>query len=583
MKSKGIMTALAVAVAMVSIVAVLQTGGGVDEVDATTTDDIQAAFQNGGSYTLTSDIEINGGTVSKDLVLNLNGNTITTTGMITVNAHLTIMDGAGSEGSIVSTTENINLINVSSSGSLTIDSGIIALNSGTSKMHTIVAYGNVDINGGTLERLNVTEPSGGTYVIRQYDGVTHVDDAIINTNDSGIAVRSESNSDPKCYLNGVQITAGEYGIGLFGIGSMSDNDSVTLTIDDTVVNADVALGTNASSGQYAGFTITINGGTFTGTHGMYLPGYGVYNVNGGTFIGSVSGIQIAAGILNIREGAVVQTTGVNDGTYNSLVSSTGSGPGDIKGAIVIGKASSGYVGDVEINILGGTISAPEGGDAIVACDNATGEEELLQYTSEVKATGGEINGNVTFTTATDTNHNNPDKKAPNKVSFNLGGANVNGSIVKDETFQGDVGISSGSVSGDVEGEVTTPAASGTVYYADTGASYSYYGSFKLPMTHSQGQDGYTFLGFSLSSNATVADYALGDTVTVSGNVTVYEVWESDTPLPPIWDDDDEYIPPIVPVQPEDSGNDDTVTIVACAAAAVVAALLAVFLIIDRRQ
>lgn len=51
-----------------------------------------------------------------------------------------------------------------------------------------------------------------------------------------------------------------------------------------------------------------------------------------------------------------------------------------------------------------------------------------------------------------------------------------------------------------------------------------------------------------------------------------------------WDDDDEYIPPITPVQPEaSSGDDDTTTIVACAAAAVVAALMAAFLIIERRR
>ena len=54
------------------------------------------------------------------------------------------------------------------------------------------------------------------------------------------------------------------------------------------------------------------------------------------------------------------------------------------------------------------------------------------------------------------------------------------------------------------------------------------------------------------------------------------------PFIPGWDDDDEYIPPIVPVQPEDSG-DDSVTVVACAAAAVVAALMAAFLILDRKR
>ena len=58
-----------------------------------------------------------------------------------------------------------------------------------------------------------------------------------------------------------------------------------------------------------------------------------------------------------------------------------------------------------------------------------------------------------------------------------------------------------------------------------------------------------------------------------------------TVIPPFpWDDNDEYVPPIVPVQPDQSsGDDDTTTIVACAAAAVVAALMATFLIIERRR
>ena len=54
-------------------------------------------------------------------------------------------------------------------------------------------------------------------------------------------------------------------------------------------------------------------------------------------------------------------------------------------------------------------------------------------------------------------------------------------------------------------------------------------------------------------------------------------------IPPIWDDDDDYVPMPVPQPSEGSGGNDTTTIVACAAAAVVAALMAVFLIIERRR
>ena len=66
---------------------------------------------------------------------------------------------------------------------------------------------------------------------------------------------------------------------------------------------------------------------------------------------------------------------------------------------------------------------------------------------------------------------------------------------------------------------------------------------------------------------------------------VFEAVQTGPIIPPWgWDDDDEYIPPITPVQPEaSSGDDDTTTIVACAAAAVVAALMAAFLIIERRR
>ena len=63
----------------------------------------------------------------------------------------------------------------------------------------------------------------------------------------------------------------------------------------------------------------------------------------------------------------------------------------------------------------------------------------------------------------------------------------------------------------------------------------------------------------------------------NGNTVIVE-----SHIPPIIWDDDEYVPPIVPVQPEDSG-DDSVTVVACAAAAVVAALMAAFLILDRKR
>lgn len=55
----------------------------------------------------------------------------------------------------------------------------------------------------------------------------------------------------------------------------------------------------------------------------------------------------------------------------------------------------------------------------------------------------------------------------------------------------------------------------------------------------------------------------------------------DVSPPWIYDDSDEWVPPVM-VTPEENSSNDTVKVVACAAAAVVAALMAAFLIIDRK-
>lgn len=563
-------------------------GGGVDEVDATTPDDIQAAFQNGGSYVLTSNVEINGGTVSSDLVLNLNGFILTTIGVITISsgAELSILDSSNSGGMLFSNASKNNLINVEARGSLVLNSGTINLESPNMGNNTINSRGSVDINGGTIMRSGVTEPDGGAYAIRAVSGTVTVDNASIDSGDNGIGVGPYWPVDKEGNYTAVAVSdshidAVTYGIAVFGIGIMQDNGSVTLTLENAVVNSDgTCISSNASSGDHAGFTIDVNGGVYTGKFGIYAPGYGIYNVDGAHITATVAGIQIAAGVLNINDDTVIETKGVNDGIYNSLAPG-GSGTGDIRGAIVVGKHGGGYVGDIDVNINGGTLIAPEGGDAIVILDNSTGVDLLESYHTNVDATGGDIVGNVVFTTATSDNSNKD--KEPGMIDFNLDGASVDGDITRSDDFQGDAVITSGTVTGDVTGDVDAPSSTGSVYFYDLGITTTYYDSFVLPSEPSRSIEGYTFLGYSLSPDSTTIDYLPGATVFgLTGDVIVYEVWENDNPYVPFPDDDDDYVP-IPPVVYDDSGDDDTVTIVACAAAAVVAAILAVFLIVERKH
>ena len=580
---KTTMAALVAAIAILGVVAVLQTGGGADEVsavDASFADDIQDAFENGGNYTLTSNVDITGGTVSEDLVLDLNGHTLTTTDTITVNSSLTIRDSVG-EGRIYSAASS-DLIRVSSTGTLRVDSGTIELSNATEAEHTILSFGTLDFNGGTINRVSAPE-AASSYAIRIQGGDATIDNAVVSSSDSGVAVRltadgNDNNEHTHVSVNGSTISASQYGFAVFGIGDESDLDSVTLTLNDVTVNAGVGIGTNASSGANAGFTITVNSGIITGDHAIFAPSEGLYNINGGHLIGKVAGIQIEAGVLNINGDAVVETMGVNDG-YDSLAPG-GSGTGNICGAIIVGKHNGGYVGDIDVNINGGTLIAPEGGDAIVILDNSTGIESLSSYHINVDATGGEIIGDVMFTTATGNSNQNKDA---GMIDFNLDGSSVDGDIIKSDDFRGDAVITSGTVTGDVTEDVEVPSSTGSVYFYDLGITTTYYDSFVLPSEPSRSIEGYTFLGYSLSPDSTTIDYLPGATVSgLIGNVTVYEVWENDNPFVPFPDDDDDYVP-IPPVVYEDSGDDDTVTIVACAAAAVVAAILAVFLIVERKH
>ncbi len=578
MNSKTIMATFVVAVAMLGLFTILPMGDGVDEVDAVDVGDVsglQNAFSTGGDYSLDSNITITGTLTlpaNVDLELDLNGNAIIADSssftydtsavqkkaMIIINGDLTITDSSSDGSGIITSDLAANIIYITEGATVIINGGGVYRNV-TSGENLIQNFGDLTIRGGIF----TSEGADNT-----------VAPTIVSTRPGGHTV-----------INGGTYYTDVYAFNVMGNGKYATPEDLaytTLTINDCLVSAEVGVGTNASSGKYSGFTITINGGDYITSTGVFASGYGIYNINGGNIVAEYAGVQVASGIVTIGENAMILTTGDNTDGYNSLAPG-GSGVGDIAGALVVGKHSDGYIGNIEVNINGGVLASTEGTDAVVVVDKSMGEEALENNTISVKANGGQILGDVTFTSTNDTDE--ADKGESSKVSFELKGASVVGNMNKSDSFVGNANISSGTVSGDVAENITEAVEPGTVYFYDMGAMQKYYGSFTLPSTPSQEIEGYRFVGYSLSPNSTTVDYPAGATVSgLSGNVTVYEVWESETSyFPPIWDDDDDYVPPIVPSQTEDSGDDDTVTIVACAAAAVVAALLAAFLIIDRRQ
>ena len=176
---------------------------------------------------------------------------------------------------------------------------------------------------------------------------------------------------------------------------------------DAEITASMAIGTNASSGQFAGFTLDIEGGTIHGRDNvnsetddgcaLYLPAVGITNISGGTISGGQA-IRICAGELNITGGQIIGTT---VGDNSDLIAG---GSGGTQGAIVVGKASGGYVGNVNVHISGDAVvtNTAEGEGtkpAIVVSDknmsdNSMGYDDLAITVTVDGTEGAEISGDV---------------------------------------------------------------------------------------------------------------------------------------------------------------------------------------------
>ena len=292
--------------------------------------------------------------------------------------------------------------------------------------------------------------------------------------------------------------------------------------------------------------IDISGGTFRGTYGLYEanpqgnPGPSVddivIDIGGGNFEGTE-----AAVVINDFRDMTANGTGISGGTFSSNVSKYAA-PG-----YAIVPTADGTFGPVPAD-------TPE---ITIDFDNQVVEYVAKGTTVVIPASDG-VFGNVTL-----------------DISFETADVTVIGTVKDDVTMRYVAFESSSDVSFDLHiAGVSTSDMSVTI---------------TVPMTV---ESGYTIVEDSLYVYSVVGDvirqeqaYLSGDSIVIvtNHNTPFHINYDVEYVIPPFFDDDGEYIPPIVPVQPEDSGDDDNTEIVACAAAAVVAALMAAFLIIERRR
>lgn len=441
--------------------------------------ELKETVKNGGYLQMSGSFEINDTLViENDVNLDLNGNTLTCNSNeigIQVKSGSTLIEDSADNGKITTNGRDTVLIKVSAGAELTLKSGTLEntdLDLATESV--IYNYGTLNIDGGVIKGVSCVHANASQYETK--DPTT--EKSIVNiTNGQLIGMPCETDS----LYN--QYTDVSYGLTWFGLGMGEKgnynktpdpiNDAVVINISGGKISGGQALGTNASSGKYAGFTLNISDDAeiISSTDcAAYLPGYGITNISGGKLSGP-QGIRIAAGELNIT-GGTIEGTSLTDG--KDLQSG---GSGGTLGAIVVGKASGGYLGNIDVNISNGAViqnTATNGTDdarpaAIVVSDknmaNSEYENSSINVTTEdIEITGDIIKiSNLTTTTTSD----------GGETVLDINNTTVTGSVINQS--KSDLNMTSSEVTGDMtnkdEGNtfVSDSTISGTVKNSGTGA------------------------------------------------------------------------------------------------------------------
>ena len=421
-KLMSVLLALVLVLAMVPVAASA-------EGEILTADDLKAAVENGGEIVIGESISLTETlTIETNVTIDLNG--------------YTIDRGSGFTSTMIRVAEggSLTIEDLRGNGQISSSTGIAVENNGT---FTLLS-GTIDANN-----------SSNAYGVRNRVTTTSL----------------EENQAVICNIEGGTISSDVWGVVFFGAGMAGQTDGnnsalntgVTGSILNNMMQVNIsgnaqisglqALATAANNGIYAGFTVNISGNAeITGINeiegcAMYLPGYGVTNISGGTISGG-QGIRISAGELNITGGTIEGTT-VSDGKDLVAGGSTGT-----QGAIVVGKASGGYVGNIDINISGDAVvtntAKGEGTKpAIVVSDknmsdNSMGYDDLAITVTVDGTEGAAINGdvvkvsNLTTGAKTQDGGNTSLTISNTTVSGNVTNQSKTGLTIRDTTINGNV-------------------------------------------------------------------------------------------------------------------------------------------------
>ncbi len=251
-------------------------------ISVTTGDELQAIVSNAKApvnIVLTNSITTNNFVIpaDKDVTLDLNGRTVTNAGSHTIlnKGHLTLTDSsADKSGQIVSLKGNTAALRNGDNAVCVVEGGTISRDGANGNTwHVVENFGKMTFNGGkvVLKNGNGFAITNGWNYFDPGASTTH---AVMEIN--ALELDTDSSGIKNCRYG--DLTVNDVTVTSTGYWALSNDYLGTAVINGGTLTS------NSFKAVSNGAAMTVNGGTFDGTEGLFVQSYATSTVlNGGTF------------------------------------------------------------------------------------------------------------------------------------------------------------------------------------------------------------------------------------------------------------------------------------------------------------
>lgn len=248
----------------------------------TTGDELQAIVSNATApvnIVLTNSITTNNFVIpeDKDVTLDLNGRTVTNAGSHTIlnKGHLTLTDSsADKSGQIISLKGNTAALRNGDNAVCVVEGGTISRDGANGNTwHVVENFGKMTFNGGkvVLKNGNGFAITNGWNYFDPGASTTH---AVMEIN--ALELDTDSSGIKNCRYG--DLTVNDVTVTSTGYWALSNDYLGTVVINGGTLTS------NSFKAVSNGAAMTVNGGTFDGTEGLFVQDYATFTVlNGGTF------------------------------------------------------------------------------------------------------------------------------------------------------------------------------------------------------------------------------------------------------------------------------------------------------------